>query len=132
MQFHFLRGLIKPYIITNNKGEKIIAYNDNEWRYLVINDSNAEWFYKKDDYNKQRGNGTKPSIDVSPLTFFAKDVKYLVVENEKNVERMISHIEGLRKIEGNSSQMIDKKQELNDKKHLIRSIITLKQINENF
>lgn len=132
MQFHFLRGLIKPYIITNNKGEKIIAYNDNEWRYLVINDSNAEWFYKKDDYNKWRGNGTKPSIDVSPLTFFAKDVKYLVVENEENVERMISHIEGLRKIGGNSSQMIDKKQELNDKKHLIRSIITLKQINEDF
>lgn len=132
IQYHYLRGLIKPYEITKSQGEKIIAYNDNEWRYLVMNDSNAEWYYNEDDYNKWRGEDGKPELSVSPLTFLANDVKYLVVEDEENAEKMISYIESLQKIGGNCARMINQEQELKAKKHLIRSIMTVKQISEDF
>ena len=57
-----IHGMVKKYRGEYN-GKEQINYDENEWRYLVEDTNNTPWFWRKEDYEKWRGdkNTCKPS-----------------------------------------------------------------------
>lgn len=114
----------KMYENRNNKGETIINYNDNEWRY-VIQETN-KWFWNESEYNEWRGRDKKPKSTFESLPFGVNDIRYILVETENEVLKLIDSINKFKTIGGN--EIISK----NDKLLLMTKIMSVERLNDDF
>ena len=81
---------LKPYIVTNQKGEEFIAYNDREWRYVHKHDKYNPLIFKTSfltgkpnpDYDKHKPY-KKPYTENVVLTFELEDLKFVIVDKKK-------------------------------------------------
>lgn len=81
---------LKPYVVTNQKGEEFIAYNDREWRYVHKNGEYNPLIFKNShltgksnpDYDKHKPY-KKPYTENVVLTFELTDLKFIIVDKKK-------------------------------------------------
>ncbi|WP_178983661.1 abortive infection system antitoxin AbiGi family protein [Winogradskyella helgolandensis] len=81
---------LKSYIVTNQKGQEFIAYNDREWRYVHKHDKYNALIFKTNfltgkvnsDYDKHKPYN-KPYTEKAVLVFGLKDLKFIIVDKKK-------------------------------------------------
>jgi len=114
---------IKPYIGNWQKGKrvrnKIIFYNEREWRYSPLLKQHAVLsgvFKENRNEVKKINNELKKNV----IKFEVKDVKFIVIRNKKNIPVI--------------AKVINEIPEISDtqKNELITKIITFEEIREDF
>lgn len=81
---------LKSYIVTNQKGQEFIAYNDREWRYVHKHDKYNSLIFKMNfltgkvnsDFEKHKPY-KKPYTEKAVLKFELEDLKFIVVDKKK-------------------------------------------------
>jgi len=128
----FLMCYLKPYEGKmwdgqGFNGEKIRFYDEREWRYIPsynrIREKSLKPYMFFDDFldTKKRDAFNRSLENEFRLLFNPEDIKYIIVDNEKDVLCMVRKIETLGK---NYSDT--------DKKLLATKIISLQRIQEDF
>jgi hypothetical protein len=125
---------LKPYEGPLYRGgrcikENIRFYDEHEWRYMpdrnIMNTNNIELSIQANIYRqpeKLADANRKLETDNTRLSFKADDIKYIIIDKERQINEMIN---GLRTIKGRryDSDTIDR---------LTSRIITVKQIENDF
>lgn len=125
----YLWGFSKTYW---NKARGTCNYEENEWRYVVLESKDVKWLWGSSEYNKWRGNkdDEKPQADDSlrqyKLQFDVSDITHLIVEKDEDVSDLIEYINVLDFIAGGN--------ELSEsnKSILISKIISVDKIGSDF
>ena len=125
----YLWGFSKTYW---NKERNVCNYEENEWRYIVPEFKDVEWFWNGSEYNKWRGSkeNEKPQAEASlkqyKLQFDVSDITHLIVEKDEDVSNLIEYINVLDFIAGGN--------ELSEsnKSILISKIISVDKIGSDF
>lgn len=116
--YHILRYL-KLYN-GEQGGDFLRFYDEKEWRYLPIADSNDYFYLSEKDYNssteREKANNEMLS---KKIEFQAEDIKYLVVPEIKDVNQLIDFLSNEDKFKTKSTE-------------LIRRIITVEEIESDF
>ncbi len=101
-----------------------VFYNEREWRYLIpIEKTDQGITLEKEKYLKHRGTSkNKPLLKEHVLNFKANDIKYIIVDNEKDIPKIIRTIQECNNL-GNTFREIE---------ILISKIITVEQIRDDF
>ncbi len=114
---------IKPYIGNWQKGKrvrnKIIFYNEREWRYSPLLKQHAVLsgiFKENRNEVKKINNELKKNV----IKFEVKDVKFIVIRNKKNIPVIAKVINEIPEIS------------YTQKNELITKIITFEEIREDF
>lgn len=108
-----------------------VNYEENEWRYIVLEDTKCPWFWSKEEYEQWRGDKTEKKPESSEylkeqkLTFEVSDITHIIVENEQDVLDFISYIKEVNMIGGND--LTEEQKNL-----LITKIISWKDIENDF
>lgn len=124
----------KPYKGTLYRGghavkENVRFYDEHEWRYTpahsVLTANNIDWSIQRHIYlnpEELLNANHKLETDRTRLSFTANDVKYIIIEKERQINDMV---EALRLIKGNryDGETVDR---------LTSRIITVKQIEKDF
>ena len=105
------QSLLKPY-----HDQKKLYYNEREWRYLP--DINLELSFTTDGSNIDKMH--EFTKDKKAL-FESTDIKYIILKNEKEREKMISQIGKIFKSIGQAEKSL-----------LYSRIVTLEQIDEDY
>jgi len=125
---------MKPYEGTLYRGgrsfkENVRFYDEHEWRYVpdrsILIENNIEPSIQEHIYRNSEmlaSANRKLETDIFRLSFYADDIKYIVISNEGQINKMV---EELRRIKGSryDSNTIDR---------LTSRIITVKQIQNDF
>lgn len=122
----YLYGFIKIYEGKDRHGRPSINYNENEWRYILGEDNKVNWLRGEEDYLKWRGKGDKPKSIFSPLTFEVKDIRYILMEKESEVEKLIKSVKTLQTIGG--KKIVD----YEDKELLMTKIMSVERLSDDF
>lgn len=128
-------GYAKKYMGIGPGGKEQCNYEENEWRYIVRDEENAEgvkWKWSEEEYNEWRGNGrNKPApssaLEQKKLIFSVSDITHIVVEYERQIPDMIEYIGKLTQIGGSNNQITD-----DEKMMLYSKIISLEKIKSDF
>ncbi len=117
----------KGRLVRNGKDQDYKFYDEREWRYLpIIDDSDSAEYpdiYWEDDFNNLKIDfPRKPYFNRYVVKFNATDIKYLVVENEKDVSKIMIELRSIDNLYSNH----------HDYELLLTKFITLKQIEEDF
>jgi hypothetical protein len=86
-------------------------YDEREWRYIPteekLNQNSHKPFMLIEEFNLWRGNkdNPKPIIKDFSLDFSAKDVDYIIVENESQINRLIKAIRKHKKLFKNRNEL---------------------------
>lgn len=129
-----IMGYIKPYegtLYRNGRDVKknVRFYDEHEWRYVpdisILNDRGIETFLQRHMYLNQtalREANDKLGMEATKLSFNAEDIKYIIIEDEDQINIMIKRV---RDIKGSryDEDTVDK---------LASRIITVRQIKEDF
>ena len=132
--FREITGYIKPYegtLYRNGRDVKknVRFYDEHEWRYVpdtgILNDKGIETFLQRHMYLNQealREANHKLEMRATRLSFNADDIKYIIIEDEDQINTMITSI---RDIKGSryDKDIVDK---------LVSRIITVRQLKEDF
>lgn len=126
-----LYGYTKRYIVKH-RGEDVVTYEENEWRYVVGESDKVKWYWGEEEYNKWRGDGERkpepsPELKELKIKFEPKDVNHIIVERDEQVPRMIDFIGSLRQFGGIEGDIDD-----NDKKMLMSKVISFQSIKSDF
>lgn len=121
---------VKPFVgpLTIAGEEKIYKfYDEREWRYtpiISIDDATKypDIYWEKDYAEKERLFPVKPHFKNYHLDFTAKDIKYIIVDNEDEVPALIDILEKQTRLFQNEKEF----------KILLTKILTVKQIIEDF
>jgi hypothetical protein len=134
LAYHETMQYFKPYEGKFYRGESLINdrvrfYDEHEWRYIPdrkimienkIHTSMQTHVYRNTEELKKANR--KLEIDLIKLSFNADDIKYVIIKEEKEINKMVN---SLRDIKGSryDSDTLDR---------LISRIITVKQIQDDF
>jgi len=115
----------KPYKGSLIRGSTVFEnykfYDEREWRYIPeIYQNKFEGALDKDDYNAYKIKHPKKPHLKEGLTFKAVDIKYLLVQSENDIPKIINFLMTLQNL-GNSK----------DIQLLLTKIITAEQISED-
>lgn len=99
MAANYIRVHAKNYVV-HQEGKKIIAFNDREWRYIPekgLEDDPVLIFEgdKRFDYWKNKVIKPKPHGVSIPLAIKLEDIRYIVVNNDNEVEELYTYMEEL-------------------------------------
>ncbi|MCK8521944.1 abortive infection system antitoxin AbiGi family protein [Aquimarina sp. D1M17] len=82
---------LKPYIVTDSKGQERLAYNDREWRYIprhvekkIIYETDASG----NEFNKEFAEWTKkskPHYKENPLKFELNDINFIIAKEQNEI-----------------------------------------------
>lgn len=122
----YLYGFIKIYEGTDRHGRPTINYNENEWRCILGENSEVNWLRGEEDYLKWRGKGDKPKSIFKPLTFEVNDIRYILMEKEAEIEKLIKSIKILKTIGGNKTVGYA------DKELLMTKIMSVERLSDDF
>jgi len=132
--FHEIVGYMKPYegtLYRNGRDtkENVRFYDEHEWRYVpnisILRDKGIETSIQRHMYlNREalREANHKLETKATRLSFNANDIKYIIIEDEDQINIMITRI---RDIKGSryDKDTVDK---------LVSRIITVRQLKEDF
>lgn len=132
--FHEILGYMKPYEGTlyrngHDVKESVRFYDEHEWRYVpnisILRDKGIETNIQRHMYlNREalREANHKLETEATRLSFNADDIKYIIIEDEDQINIMIT---GIRDIKGSryDRDTVDK---------LVSRIITVRQLKEDF
>jgi len=132
--FHEIVGYMKPYegtLYRNGRDtkENVRFYDEHEWRYVpnisILRDKGIETSIQRHMYlNREalREANHKFETEATRLSFDANDIKYIIIEDEDQINIMITKI---RDIKGSryDKDTVDK---------LVSRIITVRQLKEDF
>lgn len=127
-------GYLKKYMGIY-KSKPINNYEENEWRFLVPDEGETTWFWKRQDYRDWRfPNGDFKAPKPSPkealrkwtLHFTYKDISYILVKDDEFRARMMAFIRQIKTIGGNEVYNEDQRDDL------ICKLITLDQVKRDF
>ena len=129
-----LFGNLKRYE-SEWQGEPLINYVENEWRFVVGESEDIQWFWRREDYMAWRGDVRKQKpkptevLKNHKLNFSPNDITHIIVQTEDQVARMIDFIDDSKfgHIGGNEETPSD-----NDRKRLISKIISQERIAKDF
>lgn len=126
-----LIGYTKPYQSEDETHGVVVNYNDNEWRYIVPPSSNQKWLHGEKEYSDWRGDSkTKPSSIFAPLSFDGDDIRYIIVEKEKDAQKLVADIAKMKTVGG--IRIEDKHTFTLKKLYMIKNIISLERLDEDF
>lgn len=114
---------IKPYAGNWQKGKrfrnKIVFYNEREWRYSPLLNEHAvlSGVIKE---NKKEVEKINEELKKSTIKFEAKDVKFIIIKNKKNIPVVAKVITDMTRISDTQ------------KNELITKIISFEEIREDF
>jgi hypothetical protein len=129
-----IMGYIKPYegtLYRNGRDVKknVRFYDEHEWRYVpdisTLNDKGIETFLQRHMYLNQealREANDKLGMEATRLSFSAEDIKYIIIEDEDQINTMIKRVRAIKSRRYNEDT-VDK---------LASRIITVRQIKEDF
>lgn len=132
--FYEIMLYVKPYKGTLYRDghpfkENVRFYDEHEWRYMpdrsIMITNNIELSLQRHQYMdvvELKNANRELETDITRLSFNANDIKYIIIEDEDQINNMV---EALRDIKGNryDSKTIDR---------LTSRIITVKQIRDDF
>ncbi|SFF03286.1 abortive infection system antitoxin AbiGi family protein [Spirosoma endophyticum] len=125
-----LLSFLKPYKskgIYRNQGKGYKYYNEKEWRYVppltdIILSEFLILFQELNDTSKEEFN---KRLESKSISFKASDVKYLIVDDKKEIDWLIKGLQAL-------NNKFPKKFTSYDVQYLTTTIVTCKQISEDF
>lgn len=120
-------GWFKQFEMIRN-GKTQINYDECEWRILAFNDNGGipiKWFWDEKDFFKWKEARSDKFLDEVMLSFKASDIRYIVVNQEKNIPNVVKRILALKTIAG-------KQATIRDKEILCSRIISFEQLNSDF
>jgi hypothetical protein len=131
--YHEAMLYFKPYVgpLYRNgiTSKRVRFYDEHEWRYIPrrdnLNNNNFEQSIQEHIYRKIEMRveaNQKLETDKTKLTFNADDIKYIIIEKEQEIDRMIVD---LSEIKGN-------RYDKNTLNRLMSRIITVEQIKDDF
>lgn len=131
--FHETMLYFKPYkgalYRGGRKTKEVRFYDEHEWRYIPdkgnLKHNNIEISIQKHVYSNSEqltSANRRLEVDIARLSFNANDIKYVIIEKEDEIDRMI---EALDQIKG-------PRYEKNTLNRLISRIITVEQIQDDF
>lgn len=115
------------------KGKRQCNYEENEWRYVVKEETGIEWKWDIDQYNAWRGdpNDSKPEsnefLKSKTLKFEINDISYIIVEQENQRNGIINYIAKLPRL-----CELDPILDENAKRNLYSKIISMERIGKDF
>lgn len=110
-----------------DKSEKIIFYNEREWRYVpdfVLEDNLPIFLPKEAYYNSSQLDDYNKRLESKKLDFIPSDIKYIIVPTDEDIPKMVDKVEDIMK------QKYALKD--NDIKLLITKITSMQQIRNDF
>jgi len=91
----YLLGFLKPYFIPRN-GITQCNYEENEWRYILLEHEDIPWWWNEKDYMAWRGNGNKPAasekMKEAGLKFSLEDIRWILIPDDESKKELIEHI----------------------------------------
>ena len=96
---------MKKYIGKNPKtGKDQCNYEENEWRYIVHERKDIDWFGDQKEYEQWRGKNNKPeateALKNQKLTFTVEDISHIIVEKDSQISAIITYIRKITKFRG--------------------------------
>lgn len=113
-------------MIRNDKIQ--VNYDECEWRLLAFNNDEGKpftWFWNEKEFLKWKGSRKNKFLDGVSIYFNASDVRYILVNQEKNIKNVIKRILALKTIAG-------RKASIEDKEILCSRIISFEQLKVDF
>jgi hypothetical protein len=122
--FRYIKNYESILIRNDNTSTNYRFYDEREWRYVpALNDDRVKKYLNAEQFKKYRGTSkNKPFIENINLPFTSDDIKYLIVESNKDIPKLIKVIKNTNSLTKNS----------NEKDILTTKILTLEQLNEDF
>ena len=120
-------GWSKQYQMDRN-GKNQINYDECEWRILALKDEKGDpvqWFWSEDDFLKWKDKRHDNFLESTTITFSASDIRYIIVNQEKNIPNVVKRILKLKTIAG-------KIVNIEDKEILCSRIISFEQLKSDF
>lgn len=105
-----------------------INYDECEWRILAFNDKANDpikWFWNAQDFINWKGTRADKFLDGETIPFDASDIRYIVVNQERNIPNIVKRILKLKTIAGEQAS-------LEDKEILCSRIVSFEQLNSDF
>lgn len=126
-----LIGYTKPYKSEDADHGIVVNYNDNEWRYIVPTNSEHKWLHGEKEYTDWRGDSkVKPASTFDAIEFDGDDIRYIIVDKEKDAQKLVEDIAKMKTIGG---RKYEDKYTFNLKKlYMIKNIISLERLDEDF
>lgn len=127
-------GYLKKYM-GEYKSKPINNYEENEWRFLVPDEDETKWYWRKQDYegwrfpNNDRSvpkPAPRESLKKHTLLFSDSDIRYILLKDDEFKSRMIEFIKQTKTIGGNEITNDDQRDDL------ICKLITLDQVKRDF
>lgn len=109
-------------------GKIQINYDECEWRILAFSDGEnnpVQWFWDEKEYLKWKESRSDKFLESVTISFCASDVRYIIVNQEKNIPNVVKRILKLKTIAG-------KQASIEDKEILCSRVISLQQLNSDF
>jgi len=103
-------------------------YDECEWRILAFNDEDSnsyQWFWNEIDFIRWKKNRPDKFLEGINISFNASDIRYIVVNQEKNIPNVVKRILRLKTIAGKPAS-------IEDKEILCSRIISFEQLNSDF
>lgn len=126
-----LVGYTKLYKSEDQKHGLVVNYNDNEWRYIVPSDNNHKWLYGDKEFIAWRSDTQqKPSSTFDAIDFDSVDIRYIIVEKEVDAQKLIVDILKMKTIGGNKIE--DRNTLISKKLQMIKNIISIERLDEDF
>ncbi len=132
--FHETSGYMKPYEGTlfrrgRRPKDNVRFYDEHEWRYLpaksVLTENHIEPLIQRHRYmNSKELEEANRKLEITPtrLSFQADDIKYIIISEESQINKMIGEV---RDIKGS-------RYDIDTVDRLVSRIITVKQIKDDF
>lgn len=121
---NYIFAYTKMFENKNDNGDITINYNDNEWRYIISDTS--KWLRSEKEYIQWRGTDKKPKSIFPSLSFNVSDIRYILVETEEEVLKLINSINKLKTIGGKILTVE------NEKFILMTKIMSVERLNDDF
>lgn len=123
---YFLKNY-KGRLIRNGTDQDYKFYDEREWRYVpsiayTDADKYPDIYWEQDFLKLSTDFPKKPHFDKHVVKFTAADIKYLVVENETGISKIMNELRTIDNLYKNQS----------DYELLLTKFITLKQIEDDF
>ena len=120
-------GWSKQFQMMRN-GKVQINYDECEWRILVFSDKTGnpiKWFWNEKDFIKWKESRDNKFLDGLNISFNASDIRYIIVNQEKNIPNVVKRILKLKSIAGKQATIVEKE-------ILCSRIISFEQLNSDF
>lgn len=132
----FAIGLLKPHTSYRKRKDeeesvKQVNYDECEWRIIapeiwdIDKGTEQSWLWSEKEYEKWRGDGVKPFMGDSKVTFSVDCISYIVVETEQEIPAFIQQL-------GELDALCEEPLSQEQKSLLISKVISFERIKKDF